>query len=80
MNRQDIRGGQAFPLVKSPVGLPDQQYWGMTLRDYFAAKSLAVLIQGRELFLPDAGGDKYVDAAYAWADQMLKSRESAPAE
>ncbi len=52
----------------------------MTLRDYFAAKSLAALIQGRELFLPDAGGDKYVDAAYAWADQMLKSRESAPAE
>jgi hypothetical protein len=50
--------------------------WGMTLRDYFAAKAMAMYFQG-----PDANeivGDP--DAIAAWcyimADSMLKAREA----
>lgn len=67
-------GGPAFP-VSSYVNV-DGETWdstiqGMTLRDYFAAKAM----QG---FAAYSGGkidpEWRADAAYAWADAMLKAR------
>jgi hypothetical protein len=44
---------------------------GMTLRDYFAAKSLA-----NEYTQHDGNPDKVAEWAYAVADAMLKAREA----
>ena len=48
---------------------------GMTLRDYFAAKTLMALIAH-----PDSDGDKppavFAKTAYVMADAMLKAREA----
>jgi hypothetical protein len=58
----------AFPLA-DPDG-PMQQ--GMTLRDYFAAKALPVVIgQHRGFMDPKV----IAGAAYEWADAMLKARD-----
>ncbi len=53
-------GGSAFPVH----GLP-----GMTLRDYFAAKAMQVLIGGKDVYAA-------ASAAYVMADAMLKAREA----
>ncbi len=64
----EFDGGAAFPIVH-PDG-QGVQYYGMSLRDYFAAKAM----QGR-LAVPG-----YVDVeqgaamAYRMADAMLKER------
>lgn len=73
-------GGPAFP-----IPLNDGQSWvgmnefdGMTLRDYFAAKAM----QG---FAADpnaawtAGANGMARCAYEWADAMLKAREGGAA-
>ena len=46
-------------------------HMGMTLRDYFAAKSLA-----NEYTQHDGNPDKVAEWAYAVADAMLKAREA----
>lgn len=61
-------GGPAFPL-------DDGANSGMSLRDYFAGKTLVGFLAGLS---PDA---PYVEAAvarscYAMADEMLKAREA----
>jgi hypothetical protein len=57
---------QAFPT-------PDANFvnknWGMTLRDYFAAKAMQALIDNDGLFL------NIPTQAYELADAMLKARE-----
>jgi hypothetical protein len=46
-------------------------HMGITLRDYFAAKSLA-----NEYTQHDGNPDKVAEWAYAVADAMLKAREA----
>jgi hypothetical protein len=65
-------GGPAFPVNTSCA--PD--YDGMTLRDYFAAKAMQALIKiyepkGEDGCIPDVA-----EAAYFYADAMLKAREA----
>ncbi len=50
---------------------------GMTLRDYFAAKAMAVYFQGPDI--DDVVGDlvSVADWCYEMADAMLKAREQA---
>lgn len=57
-------GGAAFPMFTP-------HYPGMTLRDYFAAKAMTVLMQNEHSTFKD-------DAQYAYevADAMLKARET----
>ena len=57
-------GGPAFPV---PTGCGAE--WGMTLRDYFAAKAMQAMIAAHE---PD---DAIPGWAYGMADEMLKARE-----
>lgn len=59
----------AFPSSNSP----DTGHYaeGMTLRDYFAAKALPVVMPDNRAYPMDAAR-----AAYKFADAMLKAREA----
>lgn len=63
-------GGPAFPL---PI---DNQvlHEGMTLRDYFAAKALQALLLDDMYDFSDR--NLIAQKTYAYADAMLKARES----
>ena len=65
MNQPINDGGPAFP---------SETEWGMTLRDYFAAKAL----QGN-IAHPEVTGnrDDIARDAYKYADAMLKARGEA---
>ena len=60
--------GPAFPVPNLEF---DSEFNGMTLRDYFAAKAMTVLMQNEHSTFKD-------DAQYAYevADAMLKARET----
>ena len=62
-------GGPAFPVMTA-----GSRYYGLSLRDYFAAKAMQVAVVSRET------GDCEVLACYAYlmADAMLKAREVKP--
>lgn len=47
---------------------------GMSLRDYFAAKALQGILANAD----EANGLEFVQAAYAYADAMLKERAKSP--
>ena len=59
----------AFPLHNHGVQTLGMHISGMTLRDYFAAKSLPPLMSAYEDM------DGIAGAAYKMADAMLKARE-----
>jgi len=64
-------GGPAFPYEeRNGDGLPVRDYFGMTLRDYFAAKAM----EGK-LSAGATGYDDIALHAYKYADAMLKARE-----
>jgi hypothetical protein len=49
-----------------------QQFAGMTLRDYFAAKALQGFVSSGGVY----DGEFDAKRAYAFADEMLKAREA----
>lgn len=51
---------------------PDQDYRGMTLRDYLAAKAMQGLLSS-DVYAPV---EKFATQAYVMADAMLKAREA----
>jgi hypothetical protein len=59
-------GGGAFPSDKS---------FGMTLRDYFAAKAMQGMLAACTGW-SDAYQERMAKTSYMMADQMLKQRES----
>ena len=61
----------AFPSTFKSLHPEEQQVhrWGMTLRDYFAAKAMQELVRNRP---PQAAAIE----AYKYADAMLKAREA----
>lgn len=78
MNDEMKNGGPAFPRTeKGAGGTGDIVYFGMSLRDYFAAKAMASLIRGAmdggDVYFIGAVG-KIPSAAYTIADAMLKER------
>lgn len=66
-------GGNAFP-VPGMVGLPNDAVvypeFGMTLRDYFAAKAIPVVASYC------SGADEIAKISYQIADCMLEARKS----
>ena len=69
-------GGPAFPVKAVP-----ENYFGMTLRDYFAAKAMQAFIRAAPhgtTFGTDypKTNMQYANASYAMADAMLQARES----
>lgn len=73
MDKQNIEGGLAFPLTDA---LMDHKFWGMTLRDYFAAQVLSTLIKDNPNAVRSGGAENYAKNAYQWADIMIKMREN----
>ena len=77
-------GGPAFP--QAPNGHPDNQKQGMTLRDYFAAKTIDRSIQAIAQFVQEDPAfedqtvglsemrDRAVQLAFSIAYAMLKER------
>jgi hypothetical protein len=61
-----MKNPQAFPISGSQYS----HTYGMTLRDYFAAKAMQALIDNDGLF------SEIPTQAYALADAMLKAREA----
>ena len=70
-------GGPAFPMAFQSLdrqGNPDSSpnvEWGMTLRDYFAAKALAGMCADSEI---SGSAEAYAESAYKFADAMLAAR------
>ena len=71
-------GGPAFPQNTKIVAAAGQELHqgfigGISVRDYFAAHALQGLLAGYTKGVPPA--DLTADAAYSYADAMLKARE-----
>ena len=56
---------------KMQYAFPDEGNFGMTLRDYFAAKAMAILMTSA-YNIPHA---EVANKAYWFAEQMMKARE-----
>jgi hypothetical protein len=66
-------GGPAFPFeCQGPTTAPEI-YYGMTLRDYFAAKAMASVIARGD----DTNRPGMAEWSYAMADAMLAARSKA---
>jgi hypothetical protein len=71
-------GGPAFP-IKGP--LMNIDFHGLTMRDYFAAKAMQVILQDQYrdgIYVGDADNESEetcATSAYIMADAMLKERE-----
>jgi hypothetical protein len=78
-------GGSAFPSTQYANGIsPTGHSVGMTLRDYFAAKAMQVVLKDQyenDMFIGEGYGpdgmyeDICAEVAYTMADAMLKARE-----
>ena len=51
---------------------PDENNYGISIRDYFAAKAMQGILTDPDITM---GADKIAEWAYAQADAMLKARE-----
>ena len=73
---QNADPGTAFPIVH-PDGR-GVQYFGLTMRDYFAAKAMQAILPTCDghSFGPEPGNsnDRLAKCAYAVADAMLAAR------
>lgn len=73
-------GGQAFPqhtLEPNPNGGEPRIIWqeGMTLRDYFAAKALPLMMHA-DIGRWEGNYQRHAEQAYKYADAMIAARES----
>ena len=67
----------AFPFqVDFPIeqGKMTEYHWGMTLRDYFAAKAMQAILAHPDS-RTDVDASVYAKGAYVMADAMMKARE-----
>ena len=74
-------GGPAFPYEeRNGEGAPYKDYFGMTLRDYFAAKAMQGFVMDDALHKEASTAKEWLksiaDASYELADAMLKAREA----
>jgi len=79
-NKHISNGGPAFPQVElhRTTGEPCGQHFGMTLRDYFAAKAMPVhmaAVSNWAAGSPEAWQNEIARLSYATADAMLRARE-----
>ena len=81
MNYAQMNSAPAFP-VSARWGKESRQYNGMTLRDYFAAKAMQVILQSQYedgIYVGDLDNDceqVCASSAYIMADAMMKAREA----
>ena len=69
-------GGQAFPVWElNGSGQPEMTEFGMTLRDYFAAKAMQGLLAAQiHGFNDRPANGPFASMAYEMADAMLRAR------
>ena len=58
-----------------PVSADTKTFQGMTLRDYFAAKAMAAILQTDDDLKWDDDQNSLASASYGYADAMLRVRE-----
>ena len=80
MSRQN-NGGSAFPVdeLNQQTGFVAVQHMGITIRDYFAAKSLSSMLAPNPVtgqFALVSDFDACAIMAYKMADAMLRVRQS----
>lgn len=81
MSRPD--GEPAFPWQYVDDGQPAEIHFGMTLRDYFAAKAMAGYLTGHAIHSQQYADwarnpphcEEVASRAYAYADAMLQERQ-----
>ena len=76
MNDTTNNGGPAFPFAcQGPTTAPET-YYGMDLRDYFAAQAVSQIIAtcANDTTLGMTEADYFACRAYEIADAMLKAR------
>lgn len=72
MSNQLPEGGPAFPFACQGQTTAPEIYYGMTLRDYFAAKAMQGMLGGT---WPDKSDSaETARRAFTLADEMLKAR------
>lgn len=76
MSQSIDTSGPAFPMCM-PTSIGTGVVYGMTLRDYFAAKTMQSLASDNYLDRSKPHNQKNIaELAYQMADAMLKARES----
>lgn len=73
MSKDTDNGGTAFPIIH-PDG-SGVQYWGLSVRDYFAAAALQGLLSGFYSDSTKANCLEVPEEAYRIADGMLEVRK-----
>lgn len=67
-------GGPAFPYEERNMdGQPVRDYFGMTLRDYFAAKAMQGMLAACSGW-SEGQQERLAKCSYAMADEMLKEK------
>lgn len=69
----------AFPCIWEKNYEPREKDKGMTLRDYFAGKTLTIILESEIYFQPKGQqtlAEAKAELAYIFADAMLKARQS----
>ena len=69
-------GGPAFPQDQRNANGEGYIYFGMTLRDYFAAKAMQSFTDAVGWKSDQQWFDEIAEGAYRQADAMLKAREA----
>lgn len=70
-------GGPAFPVWElNGSGKAEMTDFGMSLRDYFAAKAMAAMVASPDYVEGSWFQEDIAIQAYTMADAMLKARES----
>ena len=71
-------GGPAFPMLElnNQTGNIAEQHFGLTLRDYFAAKSMQAICSVLTKGIRPQDIGLMAEDAYNVADAMLKARQS----
>ena len=70
----NMKNPHAFPIHPESY---DEECFGMTLRDYFAAKAMQALLRQYPDHLMNSPASEVASDAYSMADAMLAAREEA---
>ncbi|MGX5885205.1 hypothetical protein MJ546_33760, partial [Burkholderia gladioli] len=73
-NSKPADGGPAFPRAIQRWNDSFENFEGMTLRDYFAAKAMQGLLCANSVYCTSSYSDELSERAYQIAAAMLKAR------
>lgn len=81
MTKEQHNNQPAFPVdeLNQQTGFVEVQHLGITIRDYFAAKSISSMLAPNPVtgqFVQESDFEQCAALAYKMADAMLKARKS----